>query len=50
MFKLKPLTKDIIVFPHLTIDNDAHRVLADGQEVSLTPKEYELLFFLSKIT
>ena len=42
------LTKDIIVFPHLTIDNDAHRVLADGQEVSLTPKEYELLFFLAK--
>ena len=44
----EPLTKDIIVFPHLTIDNDAHRVVADGQEVSLTPKEYELLFFLAK--
>ena len=42
------ITKDIIVFPHLTIDNDAHRVLADGKEVSLTPKEYELLFFLAK--
>ena len=42
------VTKDVIVFPHLTIDNDAHRVLADGKEVSLTPKEYELLFFLSK--
>jgi two-component system, OmpR family, response regulator ResD len=42
------VTKDIIVFPHLTIDNDAHRVLADGKEVSLTPKEYELLFFLAK--
>ncbi|MBB6444742.1 response regulator transcription factor [Bacillus benzoevorans] len=41
-------TKDVIVFPHLTIDNDAHRVLADGKEVSLTPKEYELLFFLAK--
>ncbi len=41
-------TKDIIVFPHLTIDNDAHRVSADGKEVSLTPKEYELLFFLAK--
>ena len=46
--QVEPLTKDIIVFPHLTIDNDAHRVLADGQEVSLTPKEYELLFFLAK--
>ncbi|WP_077618646.1 response regulator transcription factor [Bacillus sinesaloumensis] len=40
--------KDVIVFPHLTIDNDAHRVLADGKEVSLTPKEYELLCFLAK--
>lgn len=40
--------KDVIVFSHLTIDNDAHRVLADGKEVSLTPKEYELLFFLAK--
>ncbi|RFU65579.1 response regulator transcription factor [Peribacillus glennii] len=41
-------TKDVIVFPHLTIDNDAHRVTADGHEVSLTPKEYELLYFLAK--
>lgn len=40
--------KDLIVFPFLTIDNDAHRVLADGKEVSLTPKEYELLYFLAK--
>lgn len=40
--------KDVIVFPYLTIDNDAHRVLADGKEVSLTPKEYELLYFLAK--
>ncbi len=42
------VAKDVIVFPHLTIDNDAHRVVADGKEVSLTPKEYELLFFLAK--
>lgn len=41
-------TKDIIVFPHLTIDHDAHRVTADGKEVGLTPKEYELLYFLAK--
>ncbi|MFJ7746024.1 response regulator [Peribacillus sp. NPDC097295] len=40
--------KDVIVFSHLTIDNDAHRVLADGKDVSLTPKEYELLYFLAK--
>ncbi|MEK4285175.1 response regulator transcription factor [Ureibacillus sp. FSL K6-0165] len=41
-------SRDIVVFPHLTIDNDAHRVTCDGQEVNLTPKEYELLYFLAK--
>lgn len=46
--KQESKAKDIIVFSHLTIDNDAHRVTADGVEVSLTPKEYELLHFLSK--
>jgi two-component system response regulator ResD len=43
-----PIAKDVLVFPHLTIDNDAHRVTADGKEVGLTPKEYELLYFLAK--
>ncbi len=47
-FAKETTTKDVIVFPHLTIDNDAHRVTADGQEVNLTPKEYELLLFLAK--
>ncbi|SHN20134.1 response regulator transcription factor [Gracilibacillus kekensis] len=41
-------SKDMIEFPHLMIDNDAHRVLADNKEVNLTPKEYELLLFLAK--
>ncbi|MGL4819575.1 MAG: response regulator transcription factor [Bacilli bacterium] len=41
-------SKDVIVFPNLTIDNDAHRVTVSGQDVSLTPKEYELLLFLAK--
>lgn len=40
--------KNIIVFPHLTIDHDAHRVLVNEKEVSLTPKEYDLLYFLAK--
>lgn len=40
--------KELLVFPHLTIDNDAHRVTADGMEVGLTPKEYELLCFLAR--
>ncbi|MGG0740175.1 response regulator transcription factor [Niallia taxi] len=44
----EPVAKDMIVFPALTIDNDAHRVLANGREVSLTPKEYELLYFLAR--
>ncbi|ASK63307.1 DNA-binding response regulator [Virgibacillus phasianinus] len=42
------IPKDMLVFPHLSINHDAHRVLADGKEVSLTPKEYELLCFLAK--
>jgi two-component system response regulator ResD len=40
--------KNVIVFPHLSIDHDAYRVTADGTEVSLTLKEYELLYFLAK--
>ena len=40
--------KDMIVYEHLVIDNDAHRVLADDEKVNLTPKEYELLLFLAK--
>ena len=41
-------SKDLVVFPQLTIDHDARRVTAEGQEVNLTPKEYELLYFLAK--
>lgn len=36
-----------IVFPHLVIEHDAHRVTANNQEVNLTPKEYELLHYLA---
>lgn len=42
---LKP--KDIMVFPYITIEHNARRVTAEGKEVSLTPKEYELLHFLA---
>src|SRR5690625_5925799 len=41
-------TKNLIVFPHLTIDLDAYRVTTDDKEVNLTPKEYELLLFLDR--
>lgn len=40
--------KNLIVFPHLTIDLDAYRVTSENTEISLTPKEYELLVFLAK--
>ncbi|MFD2672857.1 response regulator transcription factor [Marinicrinis sediminis] len=36
-----------IVFPHLVIEHDAHRVTAGGVDISLTPKEYELLHYLA---
>lgn len=36
-----------IVFPHLVIEHDAHRVKAGSEEVNLTPKEYELLHYLA---
>jgi two-component system, OmpR family, response regulator ResD len=41
-------THDVLVFPELTIDNDAHKVMASGIEVNLTPKEYELLLYLAQ--
>jgi two-component system response regulator ResD len=42
-----PHPHNVIVFPDLTIDHDAHRVVVGGTEVSLTPKEYELLHYLA---
>ncbi|UXU53957.1 response regulator transcription factor [Staphylococcus agnetis] len=44
----EPHARDVISFKHLTIDNDAHKVLADETPVNLTPKEYELLIYLAK--
>lgn len=39
---------NVLVFPFLTIDNDSHKVVTNGLEVSLTPKEYELLLYLAQ--
>lgn len=39
---------NLIVFPDLTIDLDAYRVTSKNKEINLTPKEYELLVFLSQ--
>ncbi|MGI8315404.1 response regulator transcription factor [Halobacillus mangrovi] len=41
-------SRNVLIFPHMTIDNDAHRVTADGVEVALTPKEYELLNYMAQ--
>lgn len=43
----EPSSSNNIVFPHLLIEHDAHRVTAGGEEVGLTPKEYELLHYLA---
>ncbi|GBF11577.1 MAG: response regulator transcription factor [Tepidibacillus sp.] len=40
-------TSNMIVFDDLVIDHDAHRVTANGIEINLTPKEYELLHYLA---
>ncbi|TGA98153.1 response regulator transcription factor [Sporolactobacillus shoreae] len=41
-------SKNELVFPHLMIDHDAHRVKVENQEVNLTPKEYDLLYYLAQ--
>ncbi|GAE28964.1 response regulator [Halalkalibacter hemicellulosilyticus] len=42
------LAKNVLVFQELTIDHDAHRVMVADEEISLTPKEYELLHYLAQ--
>lgn len=40
--------RKIISVHDLTIDKDAHKVSADGKEISLTAKEYDLLLFMAE--
>lgn len=40
-------SKDVLDFKHLVIDHAGHRVTSYGEEVALTPKEYELLYYLA---
>lgn len=40
-------TKNVLEFKYMVIDHDAHKVTVEGQELTLTPKEYELLYFLA---
>lgn len=46
--KTDTTARDEIVYDHLVIDNDAHKVTANGVKINLTPKEYELLLFLAR--
>lgn len=40
--------KEVITYKGLVIDMKAREVTIDGEKASLTPKEYELLFYLVK--
>ena len=42
----KPAESEILTFDGLTVDFTARRVMIDGQELDLSPKEYELLFYM----
>ncbi|MDD4569193.1 MAG: response regulator transcription factor [Tepidanaerobacteraceae bacterium] len=44
----KDSQNETLTFPNLVIDPDARVVKVQGKEVSLTPKEFDLLHFLAK--
>lgn len=44
----KDETGDVVTFEGLTIDMAGRNVFVDGEKVDLTPKEYEILFYLIK--
>ena len=37
---------DVFTYEELTVDFSARRVLVDGKEVEMTPKEYDLFFYM----
>ena len=41
-------TPSAITVGGIQLDHDAKRVTLDGQEIALTPKEYDILYFLMK--
>jgi len=43
----RPADSTALTFGRLTIDTASHSVTVDGAEVSLTPKEFDLLVFLA---
>jgi DNA-binding response OmpR family regulator len=42
------IIEDIVSIEGIEVDQIAHRVIIDGNEVEMTPKEYELLDFMIK--
>ncbi|HZW83437.1 MAG TPA: response regulator transcription factor [Candidatus Deferrimicrobium sp.] len=44
----KKENEDVIAFPGLNIDRDSRVVTLGNDEIALTPKEFELLYFLAK--
>lgn len=40
--------EDILSFPRLTINQSSREVMVDEREATLTPKEFDLLWFLAK--
>ncbi|MBQ9146070.1 MAG: response regulator transcription factor [Clostridia bacterium] len=42
----KPAPKNVVRIEGLTVDMDSRIVTVDGNKVDLTPKEYELLFYM----
>lgn len=44
--KEEPMNKDIVSFDGLKVDFDARLVSVDGKNIEMTPKEYELFFYM----
>ena len=43
-----PASREVLKFEGLEIDMQGRNVYVDGEKLELTPKEYELLFYLVK--
>lgn len=46
--KAEKANSEIIKLPYLEIDEQSHRITAEGKVVNLTPKEFDLLLYLAK--
>lgn len=46
--QMPPKTEDVLRYKGLEINFAAREVLIDGKKVQMTPKEYDILFFLAK--